>query len=175
MALHLNRKKVLHCIAVIVISLLLVYLLYIIFFGWIGKTPCDQIGTSWATRDGRIRFVIVNEPSSMTKAKTGIDGPTNEDDTNWVHGLGTVTTDDGQMIEFVFISGLKGQMSISYLSKSSSLEPETVFEHGSLLCLSKDMSIIVFREESKLFESRVLCIKKQSINSDRLQISGSQE
>ena len=100
------------------------------------NTPCNQVGTTWRSEDGKIQFTIFER--TPTVDANGIK------DVGVRRGVGTMETDEG-CIDITFYTGLIGEV---YINNST----DTILEKGVGDFKHKDQLTVTFNEKTTYLE-----------------------
>lgn len=146
----------------ILILLCMVAFFYVLHIRFLGKSPCNQVGTSWRTSDGRITFSVVETDPAEDKNAASLGHVASSDDGKWVHGFGKAELSNNNTVEIVFVDGIKGQVNISYATQNIGENRIIVDERGSLICLSSNWCVVRLRESSELLGGKIISFYKMN-------------
>ena len=121
--------------------------------GYYDGMPCNQVGSTWRTEDGRIEFTIVNTDIRDREVTRGNGITYIEKGYNWQHGEGTYLAADGQSISIVYQEGGPSEEYHIYIGPDEHLEndpelKEVISEYWSVSKVCEDhIEFIVDRSE----------------------------
>ena len=102
----------------------------------IDNTPCNQVGTTWRSGDGKIQFTIVEPTPTVDDNGIEYNGKR--------HGVGTMQTDSGCM-DITFYTGLFGEVYILDSADTTIEKGEGDFKHN-------DQLTVTFNEKTTYLE-----------------------